>query len=342
MRALLFASRTRQEAFRTAFENRGVSVDDATFDTNAWHDLDFEQYDFLLYYPYFEFESSHPNAIYRASDNIRAIQRFNPRMVVYPDPNGCAYYNDKYRQHLLLHRSDIPSIPTLALTSEAAIDEAVERFGLPMVVKNRYGAGGDFVFQCTTRKQLEDAWRQSALDLATFDGARRALRWMASRDYWWSLLRRRRMRYPFLSYPLIAQPFIEHQRDLKTVVFGDRLVEGHWRRKSGGDMWKVNIDGGGIGEWSFIDQEAQDVSIRLARTIECNWLNVDLMETRDGFLVSEFSPVWHHYAYREKPSFVYKDDYNIDVPLEQALDLEPLLVDSMIELAGARTTAGTS
>ncbi|MEA1866856.1 MAG: hypothetical protein U9N19_01970 [Thermodesulfobacteriota bacterium] len=51
----------------------------------------------------------------------------------------------------------------------------------------------------------------------------------------------------------------------------------------------------------------------------------------DGrFLLSEFSPVWHHYKYKEKPSFIYKDDYNIDVPLEVSLDQERIIVESMI------------
>ena len=49
-----------------------------------------------------------------------------------------------------------------------------------------------------------------------------------------------------------------------------------------------------------------------------------------GFLITEFSPVWHHYAYKEKPTFVYKDDYNIDTPLEVSLDLEKMIVESLI------------
>ena len=51
----------------------------------------------------------------------------------------------------------------------------------------------------------------------------------------------------------------------------------------------------------------------------------------DGqFLITEFSPVWHHYAYQEKSSFVYKDDYNITMPLEVSLDLERIIVESLL------------
>jgi len=52
-------------------------------------------------------------------------------------------------------------------------------------------------------------------------------------------------------------------------------------------------------------------------------------ERARNILITEFSPVWHHYAYKEKPSFVYKDDYNIDVPLEVSLDLEKIMIRSI-------------
>ena len=35
----------------------------------------------------------------------------------------------------------------------------------------------------------------------------------------------------------------------------------------------------------------------------------------------------------EKPAFVYKDDYNIPVPLEISLDLERIIVESLISAA---------
>jgi len=95
-------------------------------------------------------------------------------------------------------------------------------------------------------------------------------------------------------------------------------------------MWKVNIDAGGVGMWSEIPQQALDLSVRLAKQLRAGWLNIDLMTRQGEFLISEFSPVWHHYAYREKPSFVYKDDYNLDTPLEISLDLERIIVESLI------------
>lgn len=138
------------------------------------------------------------------------------------------------------------------------------------------------------------------------------------------------MLYPFLSEPLLAQKFVHHERDLKLVVGNQQVVEGHWRRKADERMWKVNIDSGGIGEWSYIPNDAIHIAEKLAKDLPARWLNLDLFETVEGFLISEFSPVWHHYTYKEKPSFVYKDDYNIQIPLEKSLKLEDIIVESFL------------
>ena len=94
-------------------------------------------------------------------------------------------------------------------------------------------------------------------------------------------------------------------------------------------MWKMNIDGGGTGVWSEVPQDALDLSLRLADELGSTWLNIDLIHSGERFLITEFSPVWHHYLYKEKPSFVYADDYNLD-PLDYSLDLERIIVESFL------------
>ena len=95
-------------------------------------------------------------------------------------------------------------------------------------------------------------------------------------------------------------------------------------------MWKMNIDGGGTGVWAHVPDEPLRLSERLATSLKASWLNLDLIESEGRFLITEFSPVWHHYAYKEKPSFVYQDDYNIEPPLEVSLDLERIIVESLL------------
>ena len=82
--------------------------------------------------------------------------------------------------------------------------------------------------------------------------------------------------------------------------------------------------------WSKIPEEALELSMKLARALGSTWLNIDLMHSGERLLISEFSPVWHHYRYREKPSFVYAEDYNLD-PLEYSLDLERIIVESLLD-----------
>jgi hypothetical protein len=200
-----------------------------------------------------------------------------------------------------------------------------------MVIKNRHGAAGSYVFLARNRRELEQLYHVSRLNFVNRFSMKYYWRFTARRIFWFFFLKEKRMLYPFLSEPLLAQQFVHHSRDLKLVIGNGEVVEGHWRRKARESMWKVNIDSGGIGEWSFIPEEAFRLARKLAGDLNVRWLNLDLFETEDGFLISEFSPVWHHYAYKEKSSFVYKDDYNIDMPLEESLNLEKIIVKSFIE-----------
>ena len=81
---------------------------------------------------------------------------------------------------------------------------------------------------------------------------------------------------------------------------------------------------------------AIELSSRLARTLDSRCINLDLIEHGGRFEVLEVSPVWHHYRYREKPEFVYAEDYNIATPLERGLDLETLIVDSLVRAVERR------
>lgn len=331
MKAVLFKSEERFDLFRIKFDEYNIDYSVLDFSKLEWVDFDYSTYDFLIYYPSFEFSSNFPLALARVHDNLAHIHQRYPHVLMYPDPKLIQFYNDKYRQYLFLRTHDYPIPETIPLFSEGAVESAHEELGYPMVVKNRYGAGGGSVFLIRSRDELETYYRISQLDLIHLGAFKYFFKTLRQRIFYYHLVKARKMTYPFLSPPLLAQKFIATDRDLKTVVGNGKIVEGHWRFQASSDQWKVNIDGGGIGQWSHIPDEAIAVSERLARELNASWINLDLMQSDERFLITEFSPVWHHYKYKEKPSFVYKDDYNIEPPLEISLDLERLIVESLID-----------
>lgn len=340
LKAVLFQSLERFDAFRGKLEEYGVEVTLLDFDRHEWLDFDFSIIDFVIYYPSFEYSSNHPLALYKVYDNLSDIRRRFPEVRIFPDPRILHFYNDKYKQFLFLKSRNYPIAPTQPLLSEESLDLVEREFGYPLVVKNRYGAGGGSVFRVNDRRELETYYKLSTLNLWDRSVFKHLASLVFKRIFLYHLIKARRMSYPFLSPPLLAQKYITHDHDLKTVVGNYKVVEAHWRRKAHGKMWKVNIDDGGIGEWSYVPDVPIELSIRLARDLETNWLNLDFMISDGQYLISEFSPVWHHYAYQEKPSFVYKDDYNIDVPLEVSLDLERIIVESLLEAVKERVVAG--
>lgn len=330
-RAVLFKSEERFDSFRKKLTQYGIDTTILDFETQDWIEFDFSDIDFIVYYPSFKYSSNHPLALQDVYDNFMFIHSEYPKIRFYPDPKVIKYYNDKYRQFLFLNKHDFPIPDTVPLLSAQSLKLAEKRLGYPMVIKNRYGAGGNAVFKARNKKQLQTFYDLSTLNLFNLDSAKYLGKLVSRRIFFYHLIKEKRANYPFLSPPLLAQRFIKIDRDLKTVVGNYRVVEGHWRIQRDRSMWKMNIDGGGIGEWSRIPKEAQDLSILLAKKLKASWLNLDIIASNGNYFISEFSPVWHHYAYQEKSSFVYKDNYNLDVPLEVALDLEGIIIESFLK-----------
>jgi hypothetical protein len=331
LKAVLFRSKERFDSFQGKLAEYGVQCKVLDFEQQEWTGFDYSAADILVYYPSFKYSSNHPHALQDVYDNIAFISETWPHLKIFPDPKIVKYYNDKYRQHLFLKANRYPMPETIALFSEESVNLAEEKLGYPMVVKNRYGAGGGSVYRVFNRKELEKFHRMSKMDLYHWGAAQFFGKMFRERLFYWQLIKARKAQYPFFSPPLLAQKFVKIDRDLKTVIGGFKVVEAHWRYQADENMWKVNIDGGGIGVWEKVPQEAIDISVKLAKDLNASWLNIDMIMENGRFLITEFSPVWHHYAYKEKPSFVYKDDYNIDVPLEVSLDLERIIVESLIE-----------
>jgi len=330
LNAVLFKSKERFSSFKKTLNEYGVNCTVLDFLTHEWVDYDYSKIDFLIYYPSFSYSSNYPLALDEVYNNLMYIHEMYPRLIMYPDPKLIKYYNDKYRQYLFLKSHSYPMPLTYPILSKDSIDIVDKELGYPMVIKNRYGAGGGSVFKIFNKKELQKYYNLSTFNFFNIGATRYLLSMISKRIFYYHLIKQKKMAYPFLSPPLLAQKYIKMDRDLKAVIGNNKVVEAHWRIQADKDQWKVNIDGGGIGEWSRIPQEVIELSERLARDLEASWLNIDIIPNNGEYLITEFSPVWHHYAYKEKLSFVYKDDYNIGTPLEVSLNLEKMIVESLI------------
>jgi glutathione synthase/RimK-type ligase-like ATP-grasp enzyme len=340
IKAVLFRSKERFGAFERKLRKYDIEFKVMDFERSEWLDFDYTTTDILIYYPSFKFSSNHPLALAEVYDNLSFIGERYPHVKIYPDIKLIKYYNDKYRQFLFLKSKGFPIPETIPLTSEQTITVAGDKLGYPMVVKNRYGAGGGAVYMACSEAQVRKYYNLSRLNLFNLSSAKELMRLLSDKMFYYHLIRERKAVYPFLSPPLLGQKFVSIDRDLKTVVHVDRVVEAHWRLQAGKAMWKMNIDGGGIGVWSRVPEAALSLSVGLAKALNATWLNIDMIMSEGTFLITEFSPVWHHYAYKEKPSFVYKDDYNISVPLELSLDLEEMIVVSLLDAVGRERQYG--
>jgi len=336
LKAVLFKSEERFASFQKKLSEFGIDYTVLDFENHEWIEFDYSDIDFVIYYPYFRYSSNHPLALQEVYDNLTFIYSEYPNIKFYPDPKIIKYYNDKYKQYLVLKTHGYPIPETIPLLSDESVDLADKKLGYPMVLKNRYGAGGGSVFRVFNKKELQKYYELSRLNLFNLGSAKHFGSMLSKRIFYYHLIKEKKAPYPFLSPPLLAQKFVKLDRDLKTVVGNYKVVEAHWRIQADEAMWKVNIDGGGIGEWSKIPQEALDLSVRLAKDLKASWINLDIITSNGKYLITEFSPVWHHYAYKEKPSFVYKEDYNIDIPLEMSLDLEKIIAESLINSVKSR------
>ncbi len=330
LNAVLFKSQERFLSFKSMMDEYGINCIVLDFSIPEWIEFDYNGIDFLIYYPSFKYSSNYPLALYEVYDNLMHIKSRYPKLKMYPDPGIINFYNDKYKQYLFLKVNNYPMPLTYPLFSEELVNLADEELGYPMVIKNRYGAGGDSVFKIFNKQELRKYYNLSTFNIFNVGSARYFLRMLGQRIFYYHLIKAKKLSYPFLSTPLLAQQYVRLDRDIKTVVGNYKVIEAHWRIQANRAQWKVNIDGGGIGVWSRIPEEAIHLSEKLAYDLKASWINVDIIPSGEGYLITEFSPVWHHYAYKEKPTFVYKDDYNIDTPLEISLNLERIILESLI------------
>ncbi|RLE61315.1 MAG: RimK family alpha-L-glutamate ligase, partial [Thermoprotei archaeon] len=178
--------------------------------------------------------------------------------VVINNPSAIEKCIDKYYALSLLEERGIP-IPRTVVTE--SVREAINAFyelGKDVVVKPLFGSRGRGITRITDPEV-----------------ARRVF----------NTLR-------FLHHVIYIQEFIPHgNRDIRVFIVGDEVVAAMYRES---EDWKTNIALGAKPKPLTPSEELQELALRTAKTLGCEVAGVDILESRDGYVVTEVNsqPGW--------------------------------------------------
>lgn len=174
---------------------------------------------------------------------------------VYNSAEAVRVCDDKSETHRLLAAAGIPQPETLLAPMtyveigepiESFLTAAVDRLGLPLVVKECYGSFGNQVSLVHTMDEL------------------------------------RTLAYKMDSRPFILQRFLSESagEDVRLYVVGDRVAAA-MRRRSGGDF-RANLAQGGTAEPYTPTPEEEALALQCCRVLGLCFGGVDLLHTKDG------------------------------------------------------------
>jgi RimK family alpha-L-glutamate ligase len=197
-------------------------------------------------------------------------------------PSSLVAAHDKLLTARALRLAGLPH-PHTWLIAEGMPSPAPE---LPLVLKPRFGSWGRDVTLCRTAADLDEA-----LERAAFRG--------------W-----------FREHGALAQELVEPMGwDLRIVVAGGRVV-GAARRIAAPGEWRTNVSLGGRSEPVAPPPLARTLALAAVAGIRGDLIGVDLMPTRNGYVVSELNGA-------------------VDFRPYYALDVEDVFTEAVLELLRA-------
>lgn len=310
--------------------NNNIEISELNIDSTDWLEFDYSATETIYLYPDFLTLSGDPYSLFHIKDNLKHISEKYPHLRIYPDPNSYDYYNDKYKQFLFLKENGFSIPKTLPIFSADSIEHVINSLSFPMIVKNRHGAGGKFVFLIKSHFELERLYHASYVKFGIKKQGNLIIKELKKQ-----FLKMPVKNYDYfktqLSMPLIAQEKIEIYKDIRTVIVNAKVWEAHWRVNSKRKGFKTNIDAGADGLWSRIPVEIILECERLAKLLNIKWLGVDILydDTTGKHYFTEFSPVWNHYQLNEKSNFYYFEDYNIATNVKEGHDFESMIFKTL-------------
>ncbi len=166
---------------------------------------------------------------------------------------------DKLRCYQLLQQAGIPIPPTILLTEYSKPGWIIERLGIPMIVKPSDGSKGRGVCLVKSQKELENI-----MELYCNNGR-----------------------------VLLAQKYIETSkgRDMRVTLCGSEVLFAATRDNTASGDFRSNVSVGGILTVQKAPDEALDMALHVAKTLDMDLCGVDLLYGPEGFIVGEVNSI---------------------------------------------------
>jgi len=172
--------------------------------------------------------------------------------------------NNKFLSLVKLARAGVPVPRTVLAVNES---KAMEAFKIltdgtyPVIIKPISGSWGRMVSLVYTNHELELLVKH-----------------------------RLKMENPYMKMILLQEYVDKPNRDIRVIVVEDRAVAAIYRHAPSGE-WRTNTARGGRAEPVKIDKELEDISVKASRALGAYYAGVDVVESRDGYVVLEVNVV---------------------------------------------------
>ncbi len=210
--------------------------------------VDLKKIDVLIYRPNFVEEPG-------LHGHVLELLKEHGVCVLNGNADGVALSKNKLAQHVAFSRAGLP-MPRWAIARDAAgARAAVERMGLPVVIKTAFGTHGTGVFFADSLETF--------LPIAEY---------LAVRD----------------KNPMIIEEFVAEteRKDLRVFIVGGKMVAAMERMARPGDV-RANASIGGSSRTVELTTEEKTLALRVADVCVLEILGIDLLRTKQGPVVIE-------------------------------------------------------
>jgi [lysine-biosynthesis-protein LysW]---L-2-aminoadipate ligase len=158
---------------------------------------------------------------------------------------------------MLLAKSGVLTPKTYLALSSESVPEAADSLGYPVVMKPFVGSWGRMI--------------SLAKDPQTLD----------------TIVELRESLQNPIEHMYYLQEFVQRPpRDIRAIVVGDEIVASVYRN-AGGDEWRTNVARGATTSAFKPDKELKEIVLKAAELVGGGILGVDVMESKDGYMVHE-------------------------------------------------------